>query len=238
MSDNVDSLLSQIQEQIDNGKRLGRLRLVDPMILQDLLESIRAAMPNVVERAKEIVAQRSEILDQAQREADATVAEARRAARELEDHTNERVNAVVQQTKDKVAQARADSDQIIAEAHAQAAQLVDQHTITQTAREQAEQMLRQARGAAEQMEAESRAAAERMFAQAQEYSQNLRRQTEEWGAQYAGGVRSVVEDIVNEAEDILASSLTDIRNTKKRLQAAMTKSAIAPAFDTPRPPKL
>jgi hypothetical protein len=54
--------------------------------------------------------------------------------------------------------------------------------------------------------------------------------------QYTAGVRSVVEDIVNEAEEILASSLADIRGTKKRLQATMTKSATPPEFSPPAAP--
>ena len=91
MTDNVDTLLTQVQEQIENGRKLGRQRLVDPQELQDLLESVRAALPNTIERAKEIVARRSEILDQAREDADAMVANARQKAAETEADASARV---------------------------------------------------------------------------------------------------------------------------------------------------
>jgi hypothetical protein len=56
--------------------------------------------------------------------------------------------------------------------------------------------------------------------------------------QYTAGVRSVVEEIVNEAEEILAGSLTEIRGTKKRLQVSLTKSAEPPEFYPPQEPNL
>lgn len=236
MSDNIDSLLAQMQELLDNAKRLGRSRLVDAQAFQDLIESIHAAMPNVVERAKEIVAQRVDILEKARAEADAKTDDAKRRAEDLEAHTNERVHEVVQHAKERVIQSRAQGEQIIAEAQGQAAKLVEEHTITVAAQERAGQMERQARANAEKIESEARQQAEHMLAQAQEYSHDLQRRTEDWGIQYTTGVRSVVEEIVNEAEEILASSLTDIRGTKKRLQVTMTKSAKAPDLQEPMEP--
>ncbi|MDR1928378.1 MAG: hypothetical protein LBQ33_07065 [Oscillospiraceae bacterium] len=236
MTDNVDRLLLQLQEQIESGKKLGRLRIVDPALLQDILDSIHSSLPTVIEKAKEVVAQRGEVFSRARAEAEATVAQAQQRAGELEAHTNERVQEVVLHAKKRVEQARAEGEQIIAQAEAEAARLVQEHSITAAAQEHAEQMLRQARAAAEKIEAESRQSAEQLAAHAQGYSQDLRRRTEEWGLQYTSGVRNVVEEIVNEAEDILSSSLSDIRDTKKRLQVTMTKSATAPEFQSPEQP--
>ncbi|MDR0530748.1 MAG: hypothetical protein LBG83_01605 [Oscillospiraceae bacterium] len=236
MSDNVDSLLTQIQERIEGGKRFGRLRMVDPQELQDLLESVRAAMPNTIERAREIVAKRTEIIEGAREDAEGTLADARQKSAELEASTNARVQEVVQHAKERVLQMRAQGEQIVEAAKAEAARLVEQHTITLGAQEQAEQMLRQARAAAEKIELESRQQCEQAISSAQGYSQDLLRRTEDWGMQYTEGVRSVVEEIVNEAEEILASSLTEIRGTKKRLQVTMTKSAKPPEFYPPEEP--
>ncbi len=236
MSDNIDSLLSQMQELLDNAKGLGRSRLVDAQTFQDLIDSIRTAMPNVVDRAKEIVAQRADILEKARAEADAKLSDVRQRTEDLEAHTNERVHEVVQHAKERVIQARAQGEQIIAEAQNHAAKLVEEHTITIAAQERAGQMERQARANAEKIESEARQQAEHMIAQAQEYSRDLQGRTEDWGIQYTTGVRNVVEEIVNEAEDILASSLTDIRATKKRLQVTMAKSAKAPELQEPMEP--
>jgi len=238
MSDNVDALMMQIQEHIDSGKKFGRLRMVDPQLLQDLLESVRAALPNTIDRAKEIVAKRSDILDSARKDAESMKNDARQHAAETEATANARVQEVLQRAKEHVLQMRAQGDQIVEDARREAERLVEEHAIVVTAREQAEQMLRQARDAAEQIEADSRRQSEETVGQAQDYSRDLLQRTEDWGKQYTDGVRTVVEEIVNETEEILANSLTDVRGTKKRLQAGMSKAADPPEFYAPQEPQL
>ena len=238
MSDNVDSLMLQIQEHIDSGRKIGRQRLVDPQLLQDLLESIRAALPNTIDRAKEIVAKRADILDTARKDAEGAMNDARQRAAESEATSNARVQEVLQRAKDHVTQMRLQGERIVEDAHRDAERLVEEHAIVITAREQSEQMLREARAAAEQIEADSRQHSEQTIGQAQEYSRELLQRAEEWGRQYTTGVRTVVEEIVNEAEEILANSLTDIRGTKKRLQVGLTKSAEPPEFYAPQEPSL
>ena len=237
-SDNVDTLLTQLQEEVENGKKFGRMRMVDPTVMQDLLESVRASMPNTIERAKEIVAKRGEILDQARGDASAIVADAQQKAAESEAGANARIQDAVQRAKERVMQARDQAEQTIADAQAEAVRLISEHSITVLAREQAEQMLRQAREAAEKVENDSRQHAEQVISDAQSYSEELQRRTEEWGMQYTGGVRSVVEEIVGEAEEILSASLTDVRNTQKRLQTTLSKSSSAPEFYAPTAPEL
>ena len=238
MSDNVDSLLTQLQDEIEAAKKLGRLRLVDPQVLQDLLESVRAAMPNTVERAKEIVAKRNEILENARNDADRIVADAKQRAIENEANANARVQEVVQSAKERVMQMRAQGEQIVADAQTEAAQLVEASEITRVAQARADELISQAQREAREIEAESRRVSEQVTAEANDYSRELQRRTEEWGMQYTGSVRAVVEEIVNEAEEILASSLTDIRSTQKRLQTSMTKSAVPPEFYAMEPPDL
>jgi len=230
MSDNVDSLLTQMQDEIESAKKLGRLRLVDPQVLNDLLESVRAAMPNTVERAKEIVAKRSDILEAARGDAERIVENARQRAADSEASANARVQEVVQSAKERVMQMRAQGEQIVADAQAEAERLVEINEITRNASARADDMLRTARADAESLETETRRNCEQAIGEANDYSRDLQRRTEEWGMQYTGSVRAVVEEIVNEAEEILASSLTDIRSTQKRLQTSMTKTAIPPEF--------
>ena len=235
-SDNVDALLTQVQEEIENGRKFGNKRLVDPVQMQELLESARAAMPNTIERAKEIVARRGEILDQARNDASAIVSDAQQKAAESEANANARVQEVVQHAKERVLQMRAQGEQIVSDAQAEAMRLISEHSVTVVAQEQAERMLRQAREAAEQVESDSRQHAEQMITDAQDYSDELRRRTQEWSMQYTGGVRAVVEEIVGEAEEILATSLTDVRNTQKQLQTTLSKSMVAPEFHAPKEP--
>ena len=235
-TDNVDTLLTQVQDEVENGKKFGRLRLVDPAVLQDLLESVRASMPNTIERAKEIVAKRGEILDQARKDAAAIIADAQQKAAEGEASANARIQDAVQRAKERVMQARDTAEQTVADAQSEAMRLISEHSITVMAQEQAGQMMRQAREAAEKVENDSRQQAERVIADAQGYSEELQRRTEEWGLQYTGGVRAVVEEIVGEAEEILATSLTDVRNTQKRLQTTLSKSSSVPEFHAPAEP--
>ena len=237
-SDNVDTLLTQMQEEVENGKRFGRLRLVDPAVLQDLMESVRASLPNTIERAKEIVAKRGEILDQARGDAAAIIADAQQKAAESEAGANARIQDAVQRAKERVMQARDTAEQTVADAQSEAMRLISEHSITVMAQEQAGQMLRQAREAAEKVENDSRQQAERVIADARGYSEELQRRTEEWGMQYTGSVRAVVGEIVGEAEEILAASLTDVRNTQKRLQTTLSKSSSVPEFQAPAEPNL
>ena len=260
MPENIDSLLTQIQEEIESAKKLGRSRLVDPQVLQELLEAARAAMPTTIERAKEIVAKRNEILESAKGDAERIVFEAKQRAAENEAAAQARVQEVVQSAKERFMQMRAQGEQVVAEAQEEAARLVEMHEITRTAQAEAEEISRQAQAQAEELtrrtqsqveelmrrtraqaddlESESRRRASETITEANDYSSELLRRTEDWGRQYTGSVRAVVEEIVNEAEEILASSLTDIRSTQKRLQTSMTKSAVPPEFYAPDAPDL
>ncbi|MCL1952543.1 MAG: hypothetical protein FWF60_06910 [Oscillospiraceae bacterium] len=237
-SDNVDALLMQVREEVENGRKFGNRRLVDPAVMQDLLESVRAAMPNTIERAKEIVAKRGEILDQARKDAAAIIADAQQKAAEGEASANARIQDAVQRAKERVMQARDTAEQTVADAQSEAMRLISEHSVTVMAREQSEQMLRQAREAAEKVENDSRQRAEQAIAEAQGYGEALQRRTEEWAMQYTAGVRSVTEDIVGEVEETLANALTDVRNTQKRLQTTLGKPPAAPEIHAPAEPDL
>ncbi|MDR2752934.1 MAG: hypothetical protein LBB50_01335 [Oscillospiraceae bacterium] len=236
MSDNVDSLLTELQDYVEGRKGVGNWRFVDLPTLQDALESVRAAMPNTVERAKEIVAKRTEILDKARADADKITEDAKQKATATETSTDARVQEVVERAKERVSQMRERGEQIISDANAEAKQLIDAHTITRVAQQQADALLQQAKATAEHLEQESRRHAEQVVNEANNYSQNLLHRAEEWGIQHTTSVRTVVAEIVNEAEEILAKSLTDIHDTQKRLQATMTRPVQTSEFYAPEEP--
>ncbi|MDR2646785.1 MAG: hypothetical protein LBB67_01470 [Oscillospiraceae bacterium] len=219
MADQADTLLLQIQEQIENGKKLAKLRIVNPEILGDLLESLRASLPGVIEEAKKIVAERGKLLTDARTQAERLVQEAQDRADQIETHANNKVHEVVAQAKEHVMQSHQQSANIIAQAEAQAVQLVQEHVITQSARESAEQILQQARAAAEEIERETRARCDQHQSEVQAYCQNLQQQVETAASQRWTYVVDRTLEFLGETEGILESNLTDVRNMKKRLQA-------------------
>ena len=236
MPDNVDSLLMQLRDEIENGKKLPGRRIVDPLLLEDIIDSVRKSMPATVEQSRKIVADRNAILAQAHEEERRIVARAKQEAEENEVRANKRVQEVVETAKKRVYDMRAESERILAEARAEAALMIESSEITRAAHAHAEEMLRRAHAAAEEFEIESRRASEQAVHDAKAYSNELLCRSEEWAIQYTEGVRAVVGQIVGEAEETLSRSLSDVRNTQKQLQAAVTKAAQPPAFDAPEEP--
>ncbi|MCL2195163.1 MAG: hypothetical protein FWB76_04345 [Oscillospiraceae bacterium] len=228
--DNIDLMFTQIQDEIDSSTKLGRSRLVDPKIMHDMIESVRAQLPTVIERAKEIVAKRNEILENARAEADALREQTHQSIAQREATFQEQIQEATQKHKEHAMSLRAQGEQHIADAKAEAERLLAGHEITQNAKVQAEQLLHNTRAQAEQEKADARARADKTIADANAYSNEQIRRTQEWGQQYTGSVSGVVQEIVNEAEEILARSLEDVRATQKRLQTSMMKSAVPPDF--------
>jgi len=228
--DNIDLMFTQIQDEIDSSTKLGRSRLVDPKVMHDMIEAVRAQMPTVIERAKEIVAKRNEILESARAEAESLREQANQSIAQREAAFQERLQDATQKHKEHAMNLRAQGEQHLADAQAEAERLLAGHEITKNAKAQAEQLLHNTRAQAEQEKADTRRRAEKVIADANTYSNEQIRRTQEWGQQYTGSVSGVVQEIVNEAEEILARSLEDVRATQKRLQTSMMKSAVPPDF--------
>ena len=75
---NVDEILYMIEEQLENGMNVplsGGKRLVDVDKVHDLVDEIRANLPDEIRQAKGIVNDRAQILSDAKREAEAIVSE-------------------------------------------------------------------------------------------------------------------------------------------------------------------
>lgn len=83
---NVDEILYMIEEQLENGMNLplsGGKRLVDVDKVHDLVDEIRANLPDEIRQAKGIVNDRAQILSDAKREAEAIVSKAESRARAI-----------------------------------------------------------------------------------------------------------------------------------------------------------
>ena len=82
---NVDEILYMIEEQLENGMNVplsGGKRLVDVDKVHDLVDEIRANLPDEIRQAKGIVNDRAPILSDAKREAEAIVSKAESRARD------------------------------------------------------------------------------------------------------------------------------------------------------------
>jgi vacuolar-type H+-ATPase subunit H len=108
----------------------------------DLIDDVKAALPDTVREAEVVVKQRDDILDDAERESRAIVAEAEEAAVRI-------MNEAAQVADSRRAAAVAEAEQILAEARMQSALIVDSHTITVSARDEATRLLNDAREQAE-----------------------------------------------------------------------------------------
>ncbi len=83
---NVDEILYMIEEQLENGMNVplsGGKRLVDVDKVHDLVDEIRANLPDEIRQAKGIVNDRAQILSDAKREAEAIVSKAESRARAI-----------------------------------------------------------------------------------------------------------------------------------------------------------
>ena len=98
--------------------------------LLDLLDDLRESLPEDVQAAGAIVEQRTEILQQAQAEAErltgATRAESEQLLGQARRQREEILGTARRQRDELLAQAQVDAEQLIADAHAEAARLVDE----------------------------------------------------------------------------------------------------------------
>ncbi len=103
----------------------------------DLLDEIRASLPDTIREAELIVRRRNEILDAAERGSQERIAEAEaRAERLLEDASD--------RARTTRSQAGAEAEKVLAEARMQAALIVDSHTTTVAARDEATRLVKDA----------------------------------------------------------------------------------------------
>ncbi len=111
----VDTILSEIDQMIDKAWGMplsGGKCLIDAERLREYLDSIRSNMPDVVRQAKNIVADRIEIVDEAKKEAEGIVRSAEERARalvmqeEIVKQAQQKANEIMMQTQKKCREMR------------------------------------------------------------------------------------------------------------------------------------
>jgi cell division septum initiation protein DivIVA len=185
--------------------------------LLDLLDDLRESLPNEVQRAGRIVEQRTEILEQAQAEAERLTEETRAESEEL--------MASARRTRDEVlGMARRSRDELIAQAQAEAEEILAQ------ADAEAEQIVAEARGAAEAVLAEAREQQAEALAAAQAEHERLVTETEvyrtavaradELGAQTVADVTRMRAEVDEYVDTRLADFGTTLERMLRSVEAA------------------
>lgn len=111
----VYSYIDELLEEVNNSKNsmLSKNKSVDPVIIEEIVEDIRKAMDDEFEHAREIEAQREQILKAAQNRATEIVKEANAQAAKIVDE-----NAITLAAKEK-------AQKILEKARTEAAMLID-----------------------------------------------------------------------------------------------------------------
>ena len=178
--------------------------------LLDLLDDLRESLPNEVQRAGRIVEQRTEILEQAQAEAERLTEETRAESEEL--------MASARRTRDEVlGMARRSRDELVAQAQGVAEELLAQ------ADAEAERILAEARVAAEALLAEAREQQAEALAAAQTEHERLVTETEVYRTAVARsdelGAQTVAEvtRMRAEVDEYVDTRLADFGTTLERM---------------------
>jgi cell division septum initiation protein DivIVA len=178
--------------------------------LLDLLDDLRESLPNEVQRAGRIVEQRTEILEQAQAEAERLTEETRAESEELmasARRTRDEVLGMARRSRDElVAQAQGEAEELLAQADAEAERIVAE------ARVAAEALLAEAREQQAEALAAAQAEHERLVTETEVYRTAVAR-SDELGAQTVAEVTRMRAEV----DEYVDTRLADFGTTLERM---------------------
>jgi cell division septum initiation protein DivIVA len=178
--------------------------------LLDLLDDLRESLPNEVQRAGRIVEQRTEILEQAQAEAERLTEETRAESEELmasARRTRDEVLGMARRSRDElVAQAQGEAEELLAQADA------DAERILAEARVAAEALLAEAREQQAEALAAARTEHERLVTETEVYRTAVAR-SDELGAQTVAEVTRMRAEV----DEYVDTRLADFGTTLERM---------------------
>ncbi|MGY1603000.1 hypothetical protein [Geodermatophilus sp. SYSU D00815] len=178
--------------------------------LLDLLDDLRETLPAEVQRAGRIVEQRTEILEQAQAEAERLTERTRLDSEEMiasAEQTRDEVLGMARRSRDElIAEAQAEAEDVLARADAEAERIVAE------ARAAAEALLRQAREQQEQMIAAAEAEHDRLVTETEVYRTAVAR-ADELGAQTVAEVTRMRTEV----DEYVDTRLADFGGTLERM---------------------
>jgi cell division septum initiation protein DivIVA len=185
--------------------------------LLDLLDDLRESLPNEVQRAGRIVEQRTEILEQAQAEAERLTEETRAESEELmasARRTRDEVLGMARRSRDElVAQAQGEAEELLAQADAEAERIVAE------ARVAAEALLAEAREQQAEALAAAQAEHERLVTETEVYRTAVAR-ADELGAQTVADVTRMRAEVDEYVDTRLADFGTTLERMLRSVEAA------------------
>lgn len=116
--------------------------------------------------------------------------------------------------------AKKEGEKIVAKAKEQALSLVEEHVITKSAKEQANELLTQAKGTANLTIAAAQEKADEILTQAKAEAEETTAQAERWSKEMRSAASDFVEEIMRESDEIFTKGLTDIKRVRANLAAA------------------
>ncbi len=167
----------------------------------DMLEEARAALPDAVKEADDVLAQREDLLDDAHREADDSLRAAEEEAQQLV--------VVSRQDSDTIIdQARSDADDMLARARNEARRMIDEQEVLIQAQEEAQLLIDDAEVRSRAIVEANQAEADRLIDEARADTSRERVQTDEF-----------VDGKLADLEESLATSLAAVRRGRDKIQA-------------------
>jgi cell division septum initiation protein DivIVA len=178
--------------------------------LLDLLDDLRETLPAEVQRAGRIVEQRTEILEQAQAEAERLTEETRAECEDLvasAQRTRDEVLGMARRSRDElIAQAQGEAEEVLGRADAEAERIIAE------ARQAAEVLLGEAQDRQAQMLAVAQAEHERLVTDTEVYRTAVAR-SDELGAQTVAEVTRMRTEV----DEYVDSRLADFGGTLERM---------------------
>jgi cell division septum initiation protein DivIVA len=174
--------------------------------LLDLLDDLRESLPEDVQAAGAIVEQRTEILQQAQ-------AEAERLTGRTRGETDQLLNSARRQRDELLGTARRQRDELLAEAQAQADELLAEAEV------EAERLVAEGRARREALIADAIEEHERLITETEVYRGAVSR-SDELGAQTAADVARMRAEV----DEYVDSRLADFGTTLERMLRSVEKA--------------
>ena len=198
--------LSSVIENARSVPMSGGSCMVPRDVVLDLLDDLRENLPAEVHKAGAIVEQRTEILQQAQAEAERLTGRTRSESEQV-------VGAARRQREEILGTARRQRDDLLARAQAEAEDVLAQ------AEEEAQQILEEARRHREALIADAQAEHERLISETEVYRGAVAR-ADELGAQTAADVARMRTEV----DEYVDTRLADFGGTLERMLRSVEKA--------------
>ncbi len=226
MAEGIEKYLDEIDDILDEAKPVGfsgRMS-VDVEAIRDVVENIRLNLPEEINQAKMLAAERRQIIEHASSEASHAVEDAKiisrdllmaaeKRSKEMDTETNRRTEEVMKITQNK-------AKAILQTARAEADRLVTRENIVDEANAAANRI----RAEADAYLVNAKKKASEITTAADEAAELKMDAAEKWAIDLKKSASAYVDDIVNEAEYRIAKSHQEIDELQNKLNSAAGRS--------------